>query len=908
MSIVSDWINSCALDREAHASDSNEQEQTQQQQRQHPCQFILGAPDSLELLLQQLDPYYTTTAPLLSKHQAVEGDALAAMSITLSASLSMPSITVDTPSPSLLASAHHPFNPQVIPPGYLGVENVRHTPHHPHPKCQYHPRYRHQHQGNSPEHHVCSSHPRDQLPLLVKPVAEAFEHMAEKSLTPSTTVVLSEQISTCANIPLTNGVHIQVAASDQISQGQDQVQVLNKYSMASMGSYAMDTSKDAAMDADAFATIMREMVMNPMSVQEQSMVTLYPCSHCLDACASRANTSSVSSNVNGGVIDTNTSDNVDEATAAVAAATSTITMNVLAGPILNPMPVSTSMSMSSSSPAPSSISSPSLSSSSSSASPFLKPSRGPGLFYRHASPTLSEPSLPPLSASASPILTGSNSGSKPLHMRSLSYHDHHHIPRALTIHGSQLALPQLSSSSSSLPSSLVTSSLNGWSLCMAGSMGHPGTMPASASASTSLSRPVPRLPRGTLLSETISTNVRRSSSSLSSPSTVPSLICQVCRKRYANNSTLRRHLKIHAYANSSSSLALALLRASRSSSGLSSSLTSGTATKSILYPYHEYALANVPILDRYRCDYPLAPFSSSSPSSSSSSSTLNSIPGYSPNMDPDIKKPECVGCNKAFARRDTVILHIKNQKRKWGLLNTMLSTLTTGKTPVTVEVATATAAAAAEAEGDDDGENSSHKVPGSLRGNGDHVGTLLRRDMAIMPMCVKQGAMTLKQRRLHPYRTVEKLWHSTLQSKSVVLTSFSAGNNDNNNKNNSSSSSSSSSSKHSSFSRNNRNSCFSYTASGDGGMDVEATGHDLEQGIEDNDENIALPPTLGNLSDRDNEASVEGRWPSTKAMSRMDGRTKLEWMAKMLRKPPCWTERKVRVYGAFGVMEEKVLQ
>ncbi|KAG0231945.1 hypothetical protein BGW42_008545 [Actinomortierella wolfii] len=43
----------------------------------------------------------------------------------------------------------------------------------------------------------------------------------------------------------------------------------------------------------------------------------------------------------------------------------------------------------------------------------------------------------------------------------------------------------------------------------------------------------------------------------------------------------------------------------------------------------------------------------------------SSILQYRPGIDTDYRKPECVGCNKAFARRDTVILHIKNIRRKW---------------------------------------------------------------------------------------------------------------------------------------------------------------------------------------------------------------------------------------------------
>ncbi|KAF9978221.1 hypothetical protein BGZ73_003225 [Actinomortierella ambigua] len=45
----------------------------------------------------------------------------------------------------------------------------------------------------------------------------------------------------------------------------------------------------------------------------------------------------------------------------------------------------------------------------------------------------------------------------------------------------------------------------------------------------------------------------------------------------------------------------------------------------------------------------------------------SSILQYRPGVDTDYRKPECVGCNKAFARRDTVILHIKNIRRKWEL-------------------------------------------------------------------------------------------------------------------------------------------------------------------------------------------------------------------------------------------------
>jgi len=74
--------------------------------------------------------------------------------------------------------------------------------------------------------------------------------------------------------------------------------------------------------------------------------------------------------------------------------------------------------------------------------------------------------------------------------------------------------------------------------------------------------------------------------------------------------------------------------------------------------------------------------------------------------------------------------------------------------------------------------------------------------------------------------------------------------------------------------------------------------------VEDNDGDDDDDDALG----AEEEAIGEDGWPSLETMSRMDSQIKLRWMMKMMVMPPCWTERKVRLFGAFGVMEEKVLQ
>ncbi|KAG0049686.1 hypothetical protein BGZ83_005490 [Gryganskiella cystojenkinii] len=341
-----------------------------------------------------------------------------------------------------------------------------------------------------------------------------------------------------------------------------------------------------------------------------------------------------------------------------------------------------------------------------------------------------------------------------------------------------------------------------------------------------------------------STTSASSSSSINTPSS-SSLTCQVCKKRYANNSTLRRHLKIHAYANSSA----------RSMSMPRPMTGDGPSTTT-----HRLSLSTISGEMCASGSSTLAPYGSSS--SSSASATMMSIPiqGCNPSLDPDIKKPECVGCNKAFARRDTVILHIKNKKRKWDLLNAMLPALTSPSSSLATSVIN------------------------------------IAGDTTATTTC-PTGRRVQRQRKSHPYRMVEKLWQSTLQKKGLLLTSGPC------------------SFPSSSLTSSLRASCRDGSY---GGMSVVevikmeavsarpvAVGFD-EKGEEYRHHHHHHQDGEGMLDLEQGED--EDGWPSLETMSRMDNQTKLRWMMKMMVVPPCWTERKVRLFGAFGVMEEKVLQ
>ncbi|KAG0009668.1 hypothetical protein BGZ80_002171, partial [Entomortierella chlamydospora] len=197
--------------------------------------------------------------------------------------------------------------------------------------------------------------------------------------------------------------------------------------------------------------------------------------------------------------------------------------------------------------------------------------------------------------------------------------------------------------------------------------------PASSSSSSSSAAAAALMP-GSMFR-------RVSTRSWSSPPALP-LTCQVCRKQYANNSTLRRHFKIHVYANNSAR-ALATYRANNAanaSANANANTSAGAGVNKSLG--HQTPASHRPSLcsgvsSMSIGDQPPTDGSGSTAPGSTMTTTSASLmtQGYIPSSDPYLKKPECVGCNKAFARRDTVILHIKNQKRKWDLLNAILPTL-----------------------------------------------------------------------------------------------------------------------------------------------------------------------------------------------------------------------------------------
>ncbi|KAF9190357.1 hypothetical protein BGZ50_000245 [Haplosporangium sp. Z 11] len=193
------------------------------------------------------------------------------------------------------------------------------------------------------------------------------------------------------------------------------------------------------------------------------------------------------------------------------------------------------------------------------------------------------------------------------------------------------------------------------------------------------------------------------------------------------------------------------------------------------------------------------------------------VHGYNPGSDPDIKKPECVGCNKAFARRDTVILHIKNQKRKWDLLSAMLPDLTAAATSSSLM----TESLQLSAESTKEVAISSNNLKAKME----------RRDENNQND--DDGEMKLEE------REGEGKYHQN--------------------------------------------------QSGGGGGAEE---YSME--VEDEEE-------------EDGGGSEDG-WSSMETILQMDSKTKLQWMMKMMVLPPCWKERKVRLFGAFGVLEEKVLQ
>ncbi|KAG0340257.1 hypothetical protein BG000_000329 [Podila horticola] len=279
----------------------------------------------------------------------------------------------------------------------------------------------------------------------------------------------------------------------------------------------------------------------------------------------------------------------------------------------------------------------------------------------------------------------------------------------------------------------------------------------------------------------MSSSPKSQSSSLSSSSSSSSLTCSVCHKKYANNSTLRRHQKIHVYAKNESRASLTSRLPPLLPPGVFSSLTIPFATTSSTSSSTPIA----PLLGRLVL-----------PTDTSGVSTTerHTVQGYSPGSDPDIKKPECVGCGKAFARRDTVILHIKNQKRHWDEFVAMREQWT----------------------------------------------------------CEKKASLSLSS--------------SSSGVPSTNLSVLGAEENDD---------------------------IFEFELD-----DVDAISVEDEWEEEDDEDE--------DVEERDEEGDAE--MYDIELVANMDAPQKFEWIMRAMKMPPCWKERKVRLFGAFGILEESVLQ
>ncbi|KAF9213505.1 hypothetical protein BGZ59_005267 [Podila verticillata] len=256
-----------------------------------------------------------------------------------------------------------------------------------------------------------------------------------------------------------------------------------------------------------------------------------------------------------------------------------------------------------------------------------------------------------------------------------------------------------------------------------------------------------------------------SSTSSTSSSSSSSLTCSICHKKYANNSTLRRHQKIHVYAKNES-------RVSPLPSRLPPYLASTPNTTTTTSSVSTTSFSPLPPL----------PGSLVLPTTTTGATLerVHTIQGYSPGSDPDIKKPECVGCGKAFARRDTVILHIKNQKRHWDEFVALREQWVQEKK---------------EPEDDD-------------------------------------------------------MFEFELEDVDAVS--------------------------------------------------AEDEWEEEEDEVEEGDDDVGM------------EEEEDGRdtemYCDVEVVANMDATQKFEWIMRAMKMPPCWKERKVRLFGAFGVLEESVLQ
>ncbi|KAK3813174.1 MAG: hypothetical protein J3Q66DRAFT_347567 [Benniella sp.] len=226
-----------------------------------------------------------------------------------------------------------------------------------------------------------------------------------------------------------------------------------------------------------------------------------------------------------------------------------------------------------------------------------------------------------------------------------------------------------------------------------------------------------------------------------------------------------------------------------------------------------------------------------------------------------MKKPECVGCNKPFARRDTVILHIKNQKRKWDQLCSLLPTLYE-----------AACTSVRNHKGPESSSNSSTNRTAVAKARLNSPWEQSTKD----PQSAIGPRKPQKQRRLH---VVEKLWHATYQKQMSHLGA-------------------------------NRASPTLQSKQGDASPITTATLHDQEARVEGKKEMIsATNSSTTSRGENDNSNSPEGGdeagWLGLAGTSQVD---MLKWMMTAMEEPPCWKERKVRMFGAFGILEQKVLE
>ncbi|KAF9134292.1 hypothetical protein BGX30_011989 [Mortierella sp. GBA39] len=284
---------------------------------------------------------------------------------------------------------------------------------------------------------------------------------------------------------------------------------------------------------------------------------------------------------------------------------------------------------------------------------------------------------------------------------------------------------------------------------------------------------------------------------------------------------------------------------------------------------------------------------------------MTMLPGYNPGYDPAIKKPECAGCNKPFARRDTVILHIKNQKRNWDLMCATLPELAAlaGSDSSISTYAGAHCGSDAEAGGngsdgegddsdDDDADSSNRRTSSGAKVSGGRARTTAAQ------------RRSARQKRVHPFRAAEKLWHSTLQKNkihfgpykktlSVVTTTATT-----------------TTKRAQSIAGSRSHGCTSRPSSSFGYDDMYVDGQFPRQHQRqiDGDMEMMNAYVETDSNEDENEGIDEGGWPSEEALESMDNATKIQLMMKMAVVPPCWSERKVRIFGVQGTVEETVLQ